>query len=190
MPTGQQIGYIRVSSADQNPDRQLQDIQLDKRFIEKQSGKSIKDRLVWIECSNYLRDGDTLHVHSLDRLGRSLSDLKKIIDSLTEKQVVVKSHKENLLFDKHSSDPMTTLLFHIFGAFAEFERSLIRERQREGIDAAKRRGKHLGRPTKLTDSEDLVLMGNMFDRGDSVAQVAKHFGVSRALIYNRKTDFF
>lgn len=142
-----EVGYIRVSTADQHTRRQLEGVHLDKVFSEKISGSSAA-RPALRECLNYLREGDTLHVHSLDRLARSLTDLKAIVTALTEKGVIILFHKENLLFSPSGSGttPFDTLLFHVLGAFAEFERELIRTRQQEGIEAAKRQGVRLGRP--------------------------------------------
>lgn len=138
------VGYIRVSSADQHTRRQLEGVHLDKVFTDKISGASTGPALR--ECLNYLREGDTFHVHSLDRLARSLTNLKTIVAALTDKGVRILFHKENLSFSPAGTTPLDTLLFHVLGAFAEFERELIRTRQQEGIEAAKKQGVRLGRP--------------------------------------------
>ncbi len=144
------VGYIRVSSNTQNLERQLTDIKLDKIFEEKESGKNRK-RPVLEECLNWLREGDTLFIHSIDRLARSLRDLYEIVEHLQKKQVLVSFVKENIVFnDTSSPTPMQAFMFNLLGAFAEFERATIRERQAEGIAAAKKQGKKLGRPRKLT----------------------------------------
>lgn len=136
------VGYVRVSSVDQNTERQLSGIILDRVFEEKVSGKDA-NRLQLQLCLDYIREGDTLHVHSIDRLARSLQDLQNIIDQLTGKGVIVKFHKENLTFSNHGTqDPFAKLLFQVLGSFAEFERNIIRERQREGIEKAKANGKY------------------------------------------------
>ncbi len=131
---GQQIGYIRVSSDGQNTARQLEGIKLDKDFIDTMTG-STKNRPQLEECLNYLRKGDTLHVHSIDRLARNLRDLQEIIEGLVVKGVGVQFHSEKLTFTGDDS-PMATLTLQMMGAFAEFERTITRTRQREGIEAA------------------------------------------------------
>lgn len=176
----QVVGYVRVSSPDQNPDRQLADIEVDKKFIDHWSGAT-KNRPELNKCLDYVREGDTLVVHSIDRLARNLLDLQDIIQSILNKGVIVKFLKENLRFEA-SNDPMATLTLQIMGAFAEFERTMIKARQREGIDAAKKSGKHLGRPPTITQkflSETMSIL----DRKISIRQTAKMMGVSRATIY-------
>jgi DNA invertase Pin-like site-specific DNA recombinase len=139
------IAYLRVSSTDQNTDRQLAPKcaqQFTKIFEDKTSGKNT-DRPALKECLEYLREGDTLWVHSIDRLARSLQDLQNLIDSLLAKGVIVKFFKEGLTFQNHGTqDPFAQLLFQVLGSFAEFERNIIRERQREGIERAKKAGKY------------------------------------------------
>lgn len=178
---GKHVGYIRVSSVDQNTARQLDGVELDKVFEEKVSGAKASNRAALQECLRYLRDGDTLHVHSIDRLARNLLELQKLVEDLVERGVAVQFHKENLIFTG-TADPMQTLMLQMMGAVAEFERSMIRERQREGIEAAKRAGKHLGRPAALTEAqieEARIRRTN----GESVERLAKAFGISRAAMY-------
>lgn len=180
--SGKQIGYVRVSSVDQNTARQLEGVELDRVFEDKASGAKSEKRKALQECLRYLRDGDTLHVHSIDRLARNLLELQKIVEDLVERGVAVQFHKENLTFTG-ASDPMQMLMLQMMGAFAQFERAMIRERQREGIEAAKRAGKHLGRPAALTPAqieEAAIRRGN----GESVATLAQAFGISRAAMYN------
>lgn len=178
---GQQVGYIRVSSIDQNTGRQLEGVELDKRFEEKRSGKDTK-RPALQECLSYLREGDTLHVHSIDRLARNLSDLQSIVDGLTSRGVAVCFHKEGMTFDGNSDNPMNTLMLQMLGAFAQFERSMIRERQREGIAKAKAEGKMLGRQSKLT-AEDLATMQALKEAGTPLAEIGRRFGMTRQGIY-------
>lgn len=176
----QNIGYIRVSSSDQNADRQLADIQVNKKFIDKITG-SLKDRPELNACIDYVRHGDTLYVHSIDRLARNLIDLQDLIKTIIQKGVTLKFVKENLTFTS-LHDPMAMLTLQIMGAFAEFERTMIRTRQREGIDAAKKAGKHLGRPpvtTKKLCDEAKEQKAN----GISIRQIAFKLNVSRATIY-------
>lgn len=149
---GQVIGYIRVSTAEQNTSRQelvFANHQIDRVFIDKVSGKNL-DRPRLAEAIAYLRHGDTLIVHSLDRLARNLLDLRSLVQKLTEKGVKVHFLKEGLVFTGEDS-PMSLLLLSVVGSFAEFERSLIRERQMEGIAAAKSRGVYTGRKPSLSE---------------------------------------
>lgn len=174
------VGYIRVSSVDQALSRQLDGIQLDKSFEDRLSGGTTK-RPGLSACLEYLRDGDVLHVHSIDRLARNLGDLQSLVSALTGRGVSVLFHQENLLFDDTTS-PMQTLLFQVMGAFAQFERALIKERQREGIAQAKAKGKHLGRPTKLSEN-DKQRIQESFQQGVSPVQLAEQYGVSVSSIH-------
>ncbi|WP_022669468.1 recombinase family protein [Desulfospira joergensenii] len=175
-----EIGYIRVSTVGQNDDRQLSGQALDKIFKDQVSGKAI-NRPGLEQCIDYIREGDTLHVHSMDRLARNLKDLQTIVDDLTGQGVAVKFYKENLVFD-NKANAMSKLLLQVMGAFAEFERSLIKERQQEGIAAAKKNGKHLGRAPALDDGQKDKVKEMKKDR-IPVKQIADHFGVSRQTIY-------
>ncbi|NEV65264.1 recombinase family protein [Thiorhodococcus minor] len=175
------IGYRRVSTTDQNTTRQLEGVTLDKAFEDKLSGAKTDNRPQLQACLEYLRDGDTLHVHSIDRLARNLLELQKLVEDLTERGVSVRFHKEGLTFTG-ASDPMQMLMFQMMGAFAQFERSLIRERQREGIQAAKAKGKHLGRKPILTP-EQVKEARQRREAGESAAALAKDYGVSRATMY-------
>lgn len=174
------IGYVRVSTTDQNTERQLDGVSLDKTFTDKASGKDT-NRPALQECLEYLRAGDVLHIHSMDRLARNLMDLQRMVECLTERGVVVEFHKEHLTFTNDTS-PMSRLMLQIMGAVAEFERSLIRERQREGIDKAKQEGRHLGRRWAMS-LEDVREARSMIEGGTPKAQVAAHFGVSRQSLY-------
>lgn len=135
---GQRIGYVRVSSFDQNPERQLEQVQVDKVFIDKASGKGTQ-RPELDTLLSFVRDGDTVVVHSMDRLARNLDDLRRLVQKLTKRGVPIDFVKESLTFTGKDS-PMANLMLSVMGAFAEFERALIRERQREGIALAKQRG--------------------------------------------------
>ena len=182
--TGQmskQIGYRRVSSVDQNMDRQLVDIELDKVFEDKVSGGTTK-RPGLTDCLEYLRDGDTLHVHSIDRLARNMPDLLDIVKGLTDKGIAVHFHKENMVFGGKDAGPMQTLMFQMLGSFAEFERSIIRERQAEGIKAAQAKGTQFGAPAKLTPADKAEIRSQAAD-GMSVTVLARDYGVSRQTIY-------
>ena len=133
---GQRIGYIRISSFDQNPARQLEQTQVDRIFTDNASGKDSK-RPELEALMAFVREGDTVVIHSMDRLARNLDDLRRIVQSLTKAGIRVEFVKEGLIFTGDDS-PMATLLLSVMGAFAEFERSLLRERQREGIALAKK----------------------------------------------------
>lgn len=136
------IGYIRVSSCGQRTDRQLEGVALDRVFMDKTSGKNM-DRPEFQACLRALRAGDMLHVHSIDRLTRSLQDLLSILEDMADRNVTVKFYKENLVFGGRAR-PSSACICESSAAVAEFERALIRERQREGIALAKQRGKYKG----------------------------------------------
>jgi DNA invertase Pin-like site-specific DNA recombinase len=148
---GKRVGYIRVSSIDQHTDRQLEGQELDKVFTDRASGKDTK-RPQLQACIDYIREGDVLVVHSMDRLARNLDDLRRMVLDLTEKGIHVRFVKENLTFTGEDS-PMSNLLLSLLGAVAEFERSMIRERQREGIALAKKAGVYKGRKPSLTKEQ-------------------------------------
>lgn len=179
--SGQRIGYVRVSSDDQNTDRQLEGVDLNRTFTDHVSGKS-KDRLALSECLSYIRSGDTLVVHSMDRLARNLDDLRSIVNQLTKGGIRVEFVKESLVFTGEDS-PMSTLLLSVMGAFAEFERSLIRERQREGIELAKKRGVYKGRKPSLSQ-EQIQQIREKVALGIPKTKLAKEFKVSRQTIYD------
>ncbi len=181
---GQNIGYIRVSSVDQNTERQLADIgiELDKTFTDKASGKDT-NRPELIRCLSHLRDGDTLHIHSIDRLARNLKDLQTTVEELNNEGVTVKFHKENLTFEGSNDSPMQTLMLQMLGAFAQFERTLIMERQREGIAAARAKGKKFGAPSKLTPDQAAEIKMRV-TQGGNKSEIAKEFGISRQTLYS------
>jgi DNA invertase Pin-like site-specific DNA recombinase len=177
---GKRIGYVRVSSLDQNAERQLEGLELDKRFTDKASGKDVK-RPQLQAALDYLRDGDVLVVHSMDRLARNLDDLRKIVTDLTARGVVVEFVKEHLTFTPEEN-AMSKLLLSVMGAFAEFERALIRERQREGIALAKRKGVYKGRKPSLTVERAAELRKRAV-AGEKKAALAREFGISRETLY-------
>ncbi len=178
--SSQTIGYKRVSSEDQSTARQLQGIKLDKEFVDIMSG-SIKERKGLNECIEYVREGDTLLIDSIDRLARNLHDLQEVIRKLINKGVSVQFIQERLNFTA-TEDPMAMLTLQMMGAFAEFERKIIKSRQREGIDAAKKAGKHMGRPSMLTKKMSDEAIG-LKEQGISIRQIAFRLKVSRASVY-------
>ena len=178
--SGKKIGYIRVSSFDQNPERQLEGIILNKKFIDKASGKNTS-RPQLEAMLDYVRDGDTVIVHSMDRLARNLDDLRRLVTQLTAQEIKIEFVKEGLTFTGEDS-PMSKLLLSVMGAFAEFERSLIKERQMEGIALAKKRGAYKGRKAIL--SQDQVdEIKERVARGDKKSNIARDFGISRETLY-------
>jgi DNA invertase Pin-like site-specific DNA recombinase len=118
---GQNVGYVRVSSVGQNTERQLADVALDRIFEDKISGKNT-DRPELAKCLDHLREGDVLHIHSIDRLARNLKDLQTIVDDLKGKKVSTHFHKENLIFDASINNPMQQLMFQMLGSFARNNR--------------------------------------------------------------------
>src|SRR5689334_15803045 len=134
MAKGQRVGYIRVSTLDQSTARQLDGVDLDKVFEDKASGKDTH-RPQLKACLAHLREGDTLIVHSMDRLARNLTDLRALVDDLVARGVAVQFVKEGQTFTG-KADHMARLMLNLMGSFAEFEREIIRERQREGIAIA------------------------------------------------------
>ncbi len=179
---GQQVAYRRVSTVLQNEGRQLDEvgIKFDAEFTDKVSGKDRK-RPELEACLKHCRKGDTLHIHSIDRLARSLKDLQEIVDELVSKGVTVKFHKGELTFTGEDN-PMNKLMLQMMGAFSEFELSIINERRREGQQVAKKNGKHIGRKSSLT-AEDAVKVKELWKSGLNKMQIAEDMGVSRGTLY-------
>ena len=177
---GKRVGYIRVSSVDQNEARQLEGLDLDKVFTDKASGKDTK-RPQLKACFDYLRDGDVLLVHSMDRLARNLDDLRKLVFALTDAGVTVRFIKESLVFTEESN-AKSKLLLSVMLALAEFERSLLRERQQEGIELAKKKGLYKGRKKSLNEERAAELRRRVA-AGEKKAALAREFGISRETVY-------
>lgn len=171
------VGYIRVSSEGQNIDRQLDGVHLDKRYIDKISGAS-KDRPQLQACLEYVRSGDTLHVHSIDRLARSLRDLQEIVDSLVKRGVIIHFHNEHLIFTAEEN-PVSTMMMQLLGVIAQFERTLTKRRQLEGIAIAKSI-KHCGRP-KIDLSRRTEAL-QLRSEGLSISAIARTMKLSRPSI--------
>jgi len=178
--SGQRIGYIRVSSVMQNTDRQLEGITRDITFEDKVSGKDT-NRPKLTAMMLHARKGDTVLVHSMDRLARNLDDLRSIVRELNGKGVVVQFMKEGLTFTGDDS-PMSTLLLSMLGAVAEFERSLISERQKEGVQIAKAAGAYKGRKQEMTP-EKIAEIRERVAAQEPKAQIAKAMGISRDTLY-------
>ena len=177
---GQRICYVRVSSIEQNTDRQLEGVELARTFTDKASGKNTQ-RPQLEELLKFVRDGDTVVVHSMDRLARNLDDLRRLVADLTKRGVKVQFVKESLTFTGEDS-PMSNLLLSVMGAFAEFERALIRERQREGVALAKQRGAYKGRKKALS-AQDVATLKKRVADGETKAKVARDLGLSRETLY-------
>jgi len=177
---GQRIGYIRVSTLDQKTDRQLDGTTVDRLFADRASGKDM-ERPQLESMLGFVRKGDVVVVHSMDRLARNLDDLRRLVQSLVKRGVRIEFVKEGLTFTGEDS-PMANLMLSVMGAFAEFERALIRERQREGIVLAKQRGAYRGRKKSL-NSEQIAELKRRVAAGDQKTLVARDFGISRETLY-------
>jgi DNA invertase Pin-like site-specific DNA recombinase len=174
------VGYIRVSSLDQNTERQLEGIELDKVFTDKASGKDTA-RPQLQAALDYVREGDVLVVHSMDRLARNMRDLQNVVKDLTDKGVTVEFVSEKLTFTGQD-DKYATLMLHILGGVAQFERAIIRERQREGIAIAKKAGVYKGRKPSLT-REQVAKIRERAKAGEQKTALAAEFKVSRQTLY-------
>ena len=176
------VGYVRVSTIEQNEERQIVELRekagVEKFFVDKVSAKSAQ-RPKFDEMMNFLREGDELIVSEFSRLARSTTDLLQIVETLTEKDIKVRSLKEQL----DSSTPQGRFMLIIFGAIAEFERELILQRQREGIQLAKAAGKYKGRHEKKRPKDFDFYKQAYYERNTTITKIAKHYKVSRPTIY-------
>ncbi|MCM0084375.1 recombinase family protein [Geomonas sp. Red32] len=179
---GQVIGYKRVSSTDQNTARQLEGLELDEVFEDRVSGKD-RNRPELERLIRHARNGDTVVVHSMDRLARNLVDLLDIVKELTSKGVLVQFVKESFTF-AGNDDPFKELMLKMLGSFAEFERALIKSRQREGIELKKAAGGYKGKGRKKSITEDMVLrIKERVEAGEKKTKIASDLGISRESIY-------
>ena len=178
-----QVGYVRVSTVKQNNERQLDGVELDKVFTDEVSGSTVeRDGLK--ACLEYLRDGDVLHVHSIDRLSRSITDLKDMVEKLNARGIAVKFHKNGLLFDG-DDNATSKLLLNMLGAVAEFERDMMLERQAEGIAKAKAAGKYKGRKKKITPE---MVREAVAAAGGNKTEAARVLGCTPKTIYRNLED--
>ena len=184
MPTTQRVAYVRVSSAGQNLDRQLEAVgAVDKTYREYQSAATASERPQLREALDYVREGDTLVVSSIDRLARSLRDMLEIMEELEQKGVTVEFISQGLTIRPDGGDLTTRLILHIVTAVAQSEREMLRERQAEGIALAKQiPGKYRGRARKLSSQQIEELRARALD-GVPKAQLARDYGVSRTTLY-------
>ncbi|MGO1408634.1 MAG: recombinase family protein [Brachybacterium sp.] len=185
---------MRVSSAGQNLARQLEAVgECDETFTEKQSGKTARDRPQLQALIRHVRHGDYVVVTSMDRLARSVIDLNNIVQQITgdpahhtdedpRKGASIEFLKERLTFAPGGEDPMAEFQLNMMGAFAQFERDLIRQRQADGIAAAKKRGAYKGRPRTL-DNEQIRSVRNAALAGTPKVQIARDHNISRSTLY-------
>lgn len=185
MNTGEgmkRIGYIRVSTVDQNSERQLDGVQLDKVFEDKCSGKDT-NRPQLQALLDHIREGDEVHVHDISRMARNLEDLIALVKRMNMQGVSIKFHKENLTFTGEQN-PMQELLLGVLGSVYQFERSMLLERQREGIQKAKEKGLYKGRPQQIDREKVLKLL----DGGLSIRKTAAQLGVSVSTVQRVKAE--
>jgi DNA invertase Pin-like site-specific DNA recombinase len=179
--SGQRVGYKRVSTLIQNTERQLDGVELDKVFEDKLSGKDT-NRPQLHAMLEFVREGDIVLIHSLDRLGRNLDDLRALVKEMTGRGVTVSFLKETLTFSGDAENPFSELMLNMLGAFAQFERSIIKERQKEGVQIAKAKGAYKGRKQEMTE-ERIAEIHERMGKGEPKAQIAKSMGISRDTLY-------
>jgi len=180
------IGYIRVSSADQNTDRQeiaLKELNIDKYFIEKASGKNT-DRAQLKKLMEYVREGDTIYIESISRLARSTKDLLSIVRQLTDKSVELVSLKENI----DTTTPQGRFVLTIFGALSELERENILQRQKEGIAAARIKGKKFGRPVIEKPKEWDKVIALWQEKKITAVEAMRRLNLNRGTFYRRVNE--
>ncbi|TXH56090.1 MAG: recombinase family protein [Bacteroidia bacterium] len=181
------IGYARVSTIEQNLDLQIDALKqygCETIYEEKVSGKNSSDRPELQSCIKSLRAGDTLVFWRLDRLGRNLKDLVTIVNDLKERGIFIASLTESI----DTSSPAGNLIFHLFASLAEFERNIIKERTKAGLDAARARGRKGGRPEKLNEKDKKMIQTLMADKNNSPTEIAKQFRISKAALYRLISD--
>jgi len=174
------VAYIRVSTVEQNTERQLDGLEFDKTFEDKCSGKDT-NRPQLQALLGYVRGGDEVHVHDISRMARNLEDLISLVKHLNAEDVTVIFHKENLTFTGEHN-PMQELMLGVMGAVYQFERSMLLERQREGIQKAKDAGKYKGRQKVINNDSILQLLQS----GVSIRKVAVQLGVSVSTVQRAK----
>ena len=175
--------YARVSTTDQNLDRQIQEVKCDRLYCDKQSGKNVNREQLQAMLSN-IREGDEITCLSMDRLSRSLDDLIKLVKEITAKGAKITFQKENMTFTPNKNDPFQNLMLSMLGAINQFYRENLLEIQREGIRCAKMAGKYSKeRKKKLSDEQIKDIKEKMKLRETNVSALAKEYGVSRGLLY-------
>lgn len=188
-PTGQDIAYKRVSSHDQNTDRQLADVNVAfAKVFEDHATGSDTDRPGFAALVDYARAGDVIHVHSIDRLCRSLSDLETTIRLFNDKGVTIHFHKENLIVGAAGLGGMDKFLLQILGAVAEFERSMIKERQAEGIARRRQRLGSAAYPGRSADVRRRSQIRELLAAGGSIRKVAAEVGCAPNTVMSVKRE--
>jgi len=177
------LGYIRVSTIEQNTVRQLDGIELDKRFEDKCTGSN-SDRPALNQLKDYAREGDIVLVHDISRLARNISDLIELIKFFNRKHVSIEFSNENLIFTHDSSNPINNLMLTLLGAVYQFEREIILERQKEGIAKAKLAGKYKGKPNTIERQP----VWDLLDQGLSIRKVAKELRISPVSVQKIKFE--
>lgn len=175
------FNYKRVSTIDQSTERQLLNIKYDREFEDKLSGKD-RNRPQLELLLSIIRKGDLINVHSMDRLARNTRDLLNLVEEITSKGVTIKFHKENLTFESGKNDPYQKLMMTMLGAVAELERSLILERQKEGIALAKMKGKYKGGKHKLSAEKVSELKELAQTEKISLSELARKYHISRPIL--------
>ena len=177
------IGYRRVSSQEQNLDRQQLE-SCEKVFQEKASAGKGSDRPALDSLLDFAREGDEVLVWSIDRLARDLADLQRVLERLNGKGVTVTFVSEHLSFSASQDDPFARLQLHLLGAFSQFERSIIRKRQAEGIAQAKAKGVYRGRKASI----DPAQVAKLKAEGLGATEIAERLGIGRASVYRLLTE--
>ena len=175
------FNYLRVSTVLQNTERQLLDVPCDRVYEDKLSGKDTNRPQFQLMMSN-LRSDNVVNVHSLDRVGRNTKDILEIVETIKSIGATIHFHKENLKFDGSKSDLYSDLMLTILSGFATFERNIILERQREGIEIAKQKGKYKGGKQKF-DVEQKNRIKELVEEGVSISSVCRTMNCSRPTIY-------
>ncbi|MBE7216375.1 recombinase family protein [Shewanella benthica] len=178
------VGYVRVSSVQQNTDRQLDGVQLDKVFTDKCTGGTT-NRPALDQLREYIRTGDTVVIHSIDRLARSIDDLRRLVKEWNTEGITVQFMKEGLVFTADENSPMAELMLNMLGAIAQFEKALINERQAEGIAKAKAKGVYTGRKANTAKHDDIKAL---LAEGISIRKVAVQLGCGVSTVQRVKKE--
>lgn len=177
------FNYIRVSTIEQNTERQLRDVVCDRVYEEKISGKNTNRPQLQAMLSN-IRSGDIINIHEMSRLARNTRDLLNLVEEITSKGATIVFHKENLTFKgNEKQDTYQKMMMTMLGAVAELERSILLERQREGIALAKLHNKYKGGKNKLT-TEQVAELNTLRKQGMPIARIAKQFKITRPTVYS------
>jgi DNA invertase Pin-like site-specific DNA recombinase len=179
------IGYKRVSTADQSTARQLVDIPLDRVYEDYASGAT-RDRPELKRCLDALRKGDTLHVHAVDRISRSMRDLIDIVEQVLRSEASIIIYSPKLEFSTNENNHFQTFQLQLFASIAQLERAMSRERQKEGIAQAKVNGTRSGKPfgQQPLDPNLKPKAIDLFNQGMTITHIAKDLGISRGSVYN------